>query len=54
MINDLALKEISLHGRKFIWSNQLDDPVLVKLDRVFCSVDWELFFPNVLLQPGRR
>jgi hypothetical protein len=31
-------------------NNQQDVPVLVKLDRVFCSVDWELLFPNVLLQ----
>lgn len=50
MINDLALKEIPLHGRKYTWSNQQDNPVLVKLDRAFCSVDWEIMFPNVLLQ----
>jgi hypothetical protein len=43
MINDLSLKEIPFHGRKFTWSNQQVDPVLVKLDRVFCSVDWNLF-----------
>jgi endonuclease/exonuclease/phosphatase family metal-dependent hydrolase len=50
VIDDLALKETPLHGRRFTWSNQQDDPVLVKLDRVFCSVDWETIFPNVLLQ----
>jgi endonuclease/exonuclease/phosphatase family metal-dependent hydrolase len=50
LIDDLALKEIPLHGRKFTWSNQQDEPVLVKLDHVFCSVDWEILFPNVLLQ----
>jgi exonuclease III len=49
-INDLALKEIPLHGRKYTWSNQQANPVLVKLDRVFCSVSWEQRFPNVLLQ----
>jgi hypothetical protein len=49
LINDLSLKEIPLHGRKFTWSNQQEDPVLVKLDWVFYSVDWELIFPNVLL-----
>ena len=37
-INNLALREIQLHGRKFTWSNQQDSPVLVKLDRVF----WQL------------
>lgn len=49
LINDLSLKEIPLHGRKFTWSNQQEDPVLVKFDWVFYSVDWELIFPNVLL-----
>ncbi|CAD6257196.1 unnamed protein product [Miscanthus lutarioriparius] len=49
-INDLALKEIPLHGRKYTWSNQQDSPTLVKLDRVLCSVDWEDKFPNCLLQ----
>lgn len=49
LINDLSLKEIPLHGRKFTWSNQREDLVLVKLDWVFYSVDWELIFPNVLL-----
>jgi hypothetical protein len=48
-INDLALKEIQLHGRKYTWTNQQDNPVLVKLDRVLCSADWESYFPNVLL-----
>jgi hypothetical protein len=50
LIEDVALKEIPLHGGRFTWSNQREAPVLVKLDRVFCSVDWELLFPNVLLQ----
>ena len=35
LINDLELKELSLHGRKFTWSNQQDSPTLVKLDIVF-------------------
>jgi hypothetical protein len=48
-INDLALKEIPLHGHKFTWSNQKEHPVLVKLDRVFVLA-WEQLFPNVLLQ----
>jgi len=49
-INDLALKEIPLHGRKYTWSNQQDSPTLVKLDRVLCSVDWEENFPKCILQ----
>jgi exonuclease III len=50
LIEDMTLKEIPLHGRQYTWSNQQNVHVLVKLDRVFCSVDWELLFPNVLLQ----
>lgn len=50
LINDLALKELPLHGRKFTWSNQQESPTLVRLDRVLCSVDWEDIFPNCLLQ----
>ena len=35
---------------KYTWSNQQDNPVLVKLDRLFHSVDWEIAFPNVIIQ----
>jgi hypothetical protein len=44
------LKEVLLHGRKYTWSNQQQAEILVKLDRVLCSVDWEDLFPNCLLQ----
>ena len=50
LINDLELKELSLHGRNFTWSNHQDSPTLVKLDRVFCSTEWEQLFLNCLLQ----
>jgi len=50
LINDLKLKEITLQGRKYTWSNQQDTPTLVKLDRVLCSSEWEDLFPNCLLQ----
>jgi exonuclease III len=48
-INDMSLKEIPLHGRQFTWSNGQANPTLVRLDRVFCSVDWEDLFPDCLL-----
>jgi len=47
LINDLGLKEIPLHGRKFTWTN---NDVSIKLDRVLCSVEWEELFSNCLLQ----
>jgi endonuclease/exonuclease/phosphatase family metal-dependent hydrolase len=43
-INFLELKEIPLVGRRFTWSNQREDPTLVKLDHVFCTNSWEEFF----------
>jgi exonuclease III len=41
LIDDLAIKEVPLHGRKYTWSSSVSgaSPVLVRLDRVFCSVD---------------
>jgi hypothetical protein len=36
LIEDLALKEIPLHGRKFTWSTHQEALVLVKLDHVLC------------------
>lgn len=43
---------LSLHGRKYTWSSSSSSasPTLVKLDRVFCTVDWEDMFPDCLLQ----
>lgn len=41
-INDLALKEVYLNGRRYTWSNEQTPPTLVHLDRVLCtSSNWE-------------
>jgi len=45
-INYLELKEISLTGRKFTWSN---DTTQTRIDRAFCTVDWEMMLPNSVL-----
>jgi endonuclease/exonuclease/phosphatase family metal-dependent hydrolase len=50
LIDDLWLKEVPLHAQKYTWSNQQEAEILVKLDRVLCSVDWEDLFPSCLLQ----
>jgi exonuclease III len=51
-INDVAVTELPLHGRKFTWSSSpySASPTLVRLDRVFCSLEWEDMFPDCLLQ----
>ena len=37
-------------GRKYTWSNDRANPTLVRLDRVFCTADWDDDFPNCVLQ----
>jgi hypothetical protein len=40
-INTLALKEVYRFGRRYTWSNGQMPPMLVRLDRVLCTTDWE-------------
>jgi hypothetical protein len=47
VVKDLELKELSLRGRKFTWSNQRTH---TQIDRAFCSIPWDLMMPNVVLQ----
>lgn len=49
-LNDLMLKELDLNGRRFTWSNERANPTMVRLDRFFCTVDWDDDFPNCFLQ----
>lgn len=51
-INDMAVSEIPLLGRKYTWTSSFSSasPTLVRLDRLFCSLDWEEQFPGCLLQ----
>ncbi|KAE8802799.1 hypothetical protein D1007_21447 [Hordeum vulgare] len=43
-LNSSNLHEIPLIGRKFTWSNEQAVPTLVRLNRAFCNVEWELIF----------
>ena len=49
-INSLELKELYLHGRQFTWSNERQTPTMTRIDGVFVSVDWDLIFPDAMLQ----
>jgi hypothetical protein len=49
VVNDLELKEAHLLGRRFTWSNERDTPTLERLDRWFCSVDWDAMHPSASL-----
>jgi hypothetical protein len=44
---DLELEELSLYGRKFIWSNNTTQ---TRIDRALCNVDWDSMMPNSVLQ----
>jgi exonuclease III len=48
-IDDLELRELPLHGRRYTWSNERETPTLERLDHIFCSVDWEAGHPNCFL-----
>ena len=39
-----------MHGRAFTWSNERRSPTMCKLDRALVSIDWELLYPEALLQ----
>jgi exonuclease III len=45
------LREIKLVGRRFTWSNEQDDPTLVRLDRAFCNSEWDDMHPAAKLLP---
>ena len=45
-LNFLELKEFTLKGRKFTWSN---DTTQTRIDRAFCSVEWDLMLPASML-----
>jgi endonuclease/exonuclease/phosphatase family metal-dependent hydrolase len=49
-IDDTSLIDLPLIGRKYTWSNHQVSPTLVRLDRDLCSSEWEVVFPNNLLQ----
>jgi hypothetical protein len=40
-----ALLEIGLAGRAYTWSNNQEDQVMCKLDRIFCTTHFDAAFP---------
>ena len=46
----LQLLDIHLHGRRYTWSNEREQPTMVRLDRALASLDWEERFPDCHLQ----
>lgn len=51
LISNLELVDIPFSGRSFTWSNMQIDPLLIKLDWVFCNSSWSLKFPGTSVKP---
>jgi endonuclease/exonuclease/phosphatase family metal-dependent hydrolase len=49
VLDDYELLEVTLQNRKYTWSNERENPTLVRLDKVFCNANWEVTFPNFAL-----
>jgi exonuclease III len=47
VVDDLELKELTLKGRKFTWSN---DVTQTRIDKGFCTAEWDLMLLNCVLQ----
>ena len=45
IINSYALRDLTLNGGLYTWSNNHKDPTLEKLDRCLMSENWESLFP---------
>jgi hypothetical protein len=45
-INELEVKEANLLSHKYTWSNLRDQPTLERINRWFCSVEWDEMHPD--------
>jgi hypothetical protein len=48
-LDNLQMKEIHLNGRRYTWSNGQVNSTLIRIDRFFCTIEWELPFPSCYL-----
>lgn len=51
VIDILQIKELPLQGRKFTWAATSTNPTQTKIDRAFCSTEWDLLFHSASLVP---
>jgi mannosylglycoprotein endo-beta-mannosidase len=49
-VGQLELRDLYMHGRLFTWSNEREVPTMTRIDRALVSVDWDLTFPDAMLQ----
>jgi hypothetical protein len=53
-IDSLDLREVTMIGRQFTWSNSLPEPTFENLDRVLMDANWESKFPLVSVRALER
>jgi hypothetical protein len=52
VLEDMELKELPLNSRKFTWTssqNPQTHPMMTRIDRAFCTTEWEELFPTANL-----
>jgi exonuclease III len=49
LLNDIEMKEIHLHGRRYTWTSGIQT---TKIDHVLISQAWEMLYPDSHLQAG--
>jgi hypothetical protein len=52
LLDELEVKEIHFHGRKFTWSSGTANPTQIKIYHVFVTREWELMYTDCHLQAG--
>jgi endonuclease/exonuclease/phosphatase family metal-dependent hydrolase len=49
LIHFYELRELTMNGGLFTWSNNQEPPVLEKLDRILVTKEWEDLFPRAIV-----
>lgn len=50
-LNHMAVKEVTMVGRKFTWSNGQANPTLTRIDRIFITPSWENIYKDPVILP---
>jgi endonuclease/exonuclease/phosphatase family metal-dependent hydrolase len=50
LLDELEVKELQLHGRRFTWTSGTASPTQTKIDHVFVTKEWELAHLSCYLQ----
>jgi exonuclease III len=52
LLDEVEMRELHLHGRRYTWSSGTQSPTQTKIDHIFASQDWELLHDDCRLQAG--